>query len=420
MARPRKAWSKSIEEAGITVRIYERSPGSLLYREIRRESGGKDRKSLNHRDRRLAEQQARELARRVFELRNAGGVIGLTVGGLFALYELHQLPLLSPPRQQVIRRTYLPYFRAILVDGFLVQDISQATVDAYASARRSKALRSERHRGVSTAPRDGTIRSELNWLKSVLRWATMFRRGGRPLLTSNPMLGLDLPREKNVRRPVSSEDRFQRTIAIADVVDRYGRLACMLAFARFTGRRINAICNLRAADVLLTRDQILRALAARGLDERQADFMPHGAIAWPAETDKQGFEEITAISSAMRAALDRYMRLRPRVGTAWLFPDLKTPGRAITRAAADHLLRRAEERANLAKLERGMWHPYRRAWASERKHLPDVDTAKAGGWRDTTVMKASYQQPDPATMLRVIENTSEPVRENTDRGAAGH
>jgi hypothetical protein len=40
----------------------------------------------------------------------------------------------------------------------------------------------------------------------------------------------------------------------------------------------------------------------------------------------------------------------------------------------------------------------------ERKHLPDVDVAKAGGWRDLATMKQSYQQPDPATVLRVVEN----------------
>jgi hypothetical protein len=56
------------------------------------------------------------------------------------------------------------------------------------------------------------------------------------------------------------------------------------------------------------------------------------------------------------------------------------------------------------KLERGVWHPYRRLWAVERKHLPDVDVARAGGWRDLTTMKRSYQQADPITTLRVVEN----------------
>ena len=40
---------------------------------------------------------------------------------------------------------------------------------------------------------------------------------------------------------------------------------------------------------------------------------------------------------------------------------------------------------------------YRRLFASERKHLPDVDLMRAGGWRDLATMKRSYQQADPAT-----------------------
>ena len=57
-----------------------------------------------------------------------------------------------------------------------------------------------------------------------------------------------------------------------------------------------------------------------------------------------------------------------------------------------YLLRRAEEKAGLMKLERGVWHPYRRLWAVERKHLPDLDVARAGGWRDLT-LRAVENQP---------------------------
>jgi hypothetical protein len=44
-------------------------------------------------------------------------------------------------------------------------------------------------------------------------------------------------------------------------------------------------------------------------------------------------------------------------------------------------LRRAEKLAGLEKLERGTWHPYRRKWATARKHLPLADVAAAGGWQ---------------------------------------
>ena len=64
----------------------------------------------------------------------------------------------------------------------------------------------------------------------------------------------------------------------------------------------------------------------------------------------------------------------------------------------------------LAKLEPqkgSLWHAYRRKWATERKHLPDVDVAMAGGWKETTSLKRAYQQADQATMLSVVLEAKE-------------
>lgn len=38
-----------------------------------------------------------------------------------------------------------------------------------------------------------------------------------------------------------------------------------------------------------------------------------------------------------------------------------------------------EQRAGLPKLEGGVWHPYRRAWATARKGLSETDVAAQGG-----------------------------------------
>lgn len=89
---------------------------------------------------------------------------------------------------------------------------------------------------------------------------------------------------------------------------------------------------------------------------------------------------------------------------------------------ASYYLRRAEERAKQPHLERGGWHAYRRLYAVERKHLPDVDVARGAGWRDIATMKRSCQQADPATTLRAIENapnTVEPATSGQEVGKAG-
>ncbi len=62
------------------------------------------------------------------------------------------------------------------------------------------------------------------------------------------------------------------------------------------------------------------------------------------------------------------------------------------------------------KLTRGVWHPYRRKWATERKRLPVIDVAQAGGWSDTQTLLTCYQQPDPETLLTVVSE-SRKVRE---------
>lgn len=412
----KKCFSKVVEESGVSVRIFERAPGSLLYREVRDGEGAKDRKSLGHRDRALALEQARVLARRLAELRLAGHVGRLTLGQLLALYELHRVPLLSAHRQGHAR-LFAGYFRAHLNDAFIVEDLSQTQVDAYAAARRARTVRSKTHRGVATAPRDGTIRNELLWLRAVLRWARGFRQGGRRLLTSDPMEGVELPRELNVRRPVASPERYEKTLAQAHRSDSRGRFACMFVIARYSGRRVNAIASLHASDVLLSRDAVLRALAAAGRDEREADHMPHGALRWRGEHDKQGFNDIAPITRPVREALEAYARAHPRVGEAPLFPSTADDSKPVHRNLTNYWLKRAERLAGLPPLERGAWHPYRRAWASDRKHLPDVDVSRAGGWRDVAVMKASYQQSDAATRLRVVENVTTDPAPSTDRQA---
>src|SRR5690606_9629552 len=133
---------------------------------------------------------------------------------------------------------------------------------------------------------EGTIANDLRWLSSVFNFAVDHEHDGAPLLGKNPLRTLKLPREKNPRRPVASQARFRRTLEHVDTVDPQGRLRCALTLVRYTGRRIDAVCNLWVSDVLLTPGRVRDALARTGRDERLADHMPHGAIRWRPENDK--------------------------------------------------------------------------------------------------------------------------------------
>jgi hypothetical protein len=65
-------------------------------------------------------------------------------------------------------------------------------------------------------------------------------------------------------------------------------------------------------------------------------------------------------------------------------------------------LRVAEKKAGLPKLDGSLFHAYRRAWASARKHLPLSDVAAAGGWTDLSTLLRCYQQVDDNTLFAVM------------------
>lgn len=160
-------------------------------------------------------------------------------------------------------------------------------------------------------------------------------------------------------------------------------LSELLDLANGTGRRLSAICALRVGDLRLERP-------------------PHGAIRWPADTDKQGIESLVPISPDVRAAIERAMRARGGAGSGYVFPSPIDPTKPVSRHLADKWLRRAERLAGLEPQRGSLWHAYRRKWATERKHLPPTDVAAAGGWAGPESMQRSYQHADQATMLRVV------------------
>ncbi len=80
---------------------------------------------------------------------------------------------------------------------------------------------------------------------------------------------------------------------------------------------------------------------------------------------------------------------------------------SVPRNRAFHPLSLRSTRAYRRSLGRVDLHAFRRLWASARKDLPDVDVAQAGGWSSLEALKQAYQQPDDATMLRVVTHQAE-------------
>ena len=159
----------------------------------------------------------------------------------------------------------------------------------------------------------------------------------------------------------------------------------MVALAWWTGHRIGAIRKLRYSDLRL-------------------DDGDHGAIEWPEDTDKTGKPHNVPLSEPSRAAIGRVLAARPKVGAAYLFPSPTNPEEPISRQLPRDWLLKAEVLAGLAKLPQGLWHPYRRGFSNERKHMPIVDLARAGGWAESgETLRRCYLHPDPATLRKVVD-----------------
>jgi hypothetical protein len=156
--RKRKGWLKEITETGITVRVFDWRPGEPIYREVRLD-GKRDRKSLGHRDRALAVQQARELAKRLSELRA----------------------------------------------------VAQSHIDGFVAARRTGALGAKKRAAADRAVRDDTIRQNLNWLAPALTWARGFR--------AHPRLG-DVPMFAKTTRPAEPMREMDVSLLLRRTEDR--------------------------------------------------------------------------------------------------------------------------------------------------------------------------------------------------------
>jgi integrase len=392
-----------MEEAGIRVRLYEREPGGRIYRDVW-VGAKRDRTSCGHADRKLAEAESRELARRLSDLQYAGHAGAVTFGQLMALYRQHRFPLLSPGRQATARG-HLALLERHIARERAVDGLTQHDVDAYVVARRRGALESpDKRRTKHTGVGDGTIRNELALLLSVLAWGLVFRVNGRRLLAVNPLHGATLPREKNIKRPIATEDRYRALLAVADRAEPTGRFRLLLSLARLTGRRVNALCSLHASDVLLAREQVTIAIADIGAPLEWADKWPYGALRFRGEHDKRGYESVVPLSADARAALDAYLRANPRAGDVPLMPANRNRDRAPGLALAGRWMRAAEKLAKVPKLARGEWHIWRRLWATERRHLPVQDLAAVGGWRSLSVLRSIYQHADAAGMLSAVES----------------
>lgn len=226
-----------------------------------------------------------------------------------------------------------------------------------------------------------TIRRDLGMFKAALNWACQKYEGGHPLLTRHALEKVRIPTEKDPKRPLLEAGSIRELLAAAPAVHPLLRPRIVLAWR--TGRRLSSVLALRWEDV---------------------DFAK-GTIRWRAEHDKIRQTWIVPAHRELLRELRRVRAKRPGIGSVLLFPHpqrRRHRGGPVTRHLAAYWLKEAFQRGRIAKPKGGLWHMFRRAWATEPKDLPLKDVAAAGGWRDTSTL-LRYQQPDEDTLRAVVD-----------------
>lgn len=407
-------WTHNEGRYGYTVTVYERERGAPLWGRFRHPvSRRMVRVALRHTNRKAAVEWAADQSAKLRQ-HEAGAMVlpakRATLARLFADYQAMRPAGRTPAAQcraemwtRVLGATKDPH--AITVEELL----------RFRDARRAGVI-DARGRTVPEADRAPlrlrTIEADAAWLVTVLRWGTKSRdpETNQYRLQRHPLRDAEFDEfwasvdDPNARRPMAGTERYRAIRAVAEQVPMECRwhgkreqvrsyLPEVLDLAQHTGRRISAILGLRWEHILLGKE-----------------YGRHGAIEWPAATDKEGKRWLIPMSPEVRAAIERVREARPGIGSAPLFPSGSSPERPITKDVVGQWLKKAEALAGVPKHDGSLWHAYRRGWATARKHQSLKDLAEAGGWTCTETLARHYLQADEDTLLKVMTEARE-IRE---------
>lgn len=383
-------WTRSLGERGMRVRLFQKRRDGTFYRTVWIPSRGRDHASMMTKDRGEAERLGRLLLSELLRQEELTLPGRLTLGALWDRYRRECAAFLDNKSDS--RRDDESRARVLLAffgERCEVRTLTARDQATYSARRKAGGILLPNGEATAAA-RARSVEMDLVLLHAMLSWATTVRLpNGSRLLEVNPLAGVRRQREQNPVRPVASWERFTQTREAMRQLGaeaeseleraRWARMELALVLAEATGRRLGSIRQLRWEDIDVARN----------------------TIRWRAEADKKGREWVVPCPAPL---VEQLKHFRTRLGAigGWLFAGERKPEQPMDRHLFDKWLRVAEEKAKLPKLQGGLWHPYRRTWATERKHHSLKDVAAAGGWKDTETLLTCYQQPDTETLLAVM------------------
>lgn len=385
-------WTKSLGPRGSRIRLFEKTKDGYYYCDVYT-NGRNVRTSLRTRNRVEADRKGKEILSDFLSGKIEEENSVLTLGALWRRFRA-ECATWQDNREQSRRddERSSKVLIAFFGEGTDVSVIAPNDLARFQTSRQEGGI--ELPDGERTAPvRARAVQADLELLRMMCIWATTVRvgRAGR-LLVSNPLHGFKFVRENNERRPITTVARFRKTrramISLRKREKsesrrvRWLKIELALVLAEATGRRLNSIRLLRWDDVDFAKSQ----------------------IRWRADADKMGMEWNIPMPKKLCDELRRFRIDLSAIG-GWVFASDKNAEKPTDRYQFDKWLRVAEEHAKLPKLEGGLWHPYRRKWATEKKPFPIADVMAAGGWKDSATLLRCYQQPDRATLLAVMSGS---------------
>lgn len=303
-----------------------------------------------------------------------------------------------------------------------VRDIDEDTLTAYAQRRLEGGIRYQ----VALTSRTGrvlpsrervtgptnqrSVEADLQLFKAACDWA----RGkktitGEPVLDADPFADYVIEEEKNPERPAASHDRFEAMLAsarelAAAATDPYHRhtfelFAVALTVLEGTGRRISAVLGLEWEDLI---------------GEPSAEQR----IQFRLDLDKENVESTVPLAPHVADALQAYRERRSASLGRFIFPD-RSGEQPMKRDNLAHTFREVEAHTKLPPLNGGQFHPYRRKFAAERKHIPPETVMRLMGLRDLKVFFECYarvSEHDMRTALAEPQRLHDTALERSKRG----
>jgi integrase len=389
-------WSYSAGERGRNrVRVFENRHGTLyveFYESGPDEQTRPRRYSLRHQDRRKAKQQADEIAVRLGAMEMALPA-DITLQQLFDNYvnEVSRRTKGKSKRAHDERSAHM--FTRFFGGDRRASSLNVRDWNDFIVARREGTIGPSPER--SRPVRDRQIEYDLKFLLAVLNWATKARVDGERLLECNPLKGLNLPKEKNPRRPIIDDETYLMLWKVAASID--WRFETALVLAHETGHRIGAIRRLQWKDVDL--DQEL--------------------VTWRASNDKGGVEHTTPLTSEAVAVIKLARARGGTIGDSWVLPSPRFPARAVSGHVLYKWLKKALEKSGLGQASGIGYHCFRRKFATELKGIALKDLMALGGWKDPKTVLSCYQQTDVESLRNALGERVQSTHQSTHLGHCG-